>query len=102
MAETAVNPKIKTKNTVSLEEPRKYNVVFMNDSVTSMDFVIQLLKELFGYDNARSFDIMMQVHEQGQAVVATYYYELAEQKALECTYAARRNGYPLDVKIKPA
>ena len=100
MAEVAIKPK--TKNSITTDEPRKYNVVFMNDNVTSMDFVIRLLAALFGYDNARSFEIMMQVHEQGQAVVATYYYELAEQKALECTYAARRNGYPLDVKVKPA
>jgi len=100
MAEVAVKPKI--KNSITTEEPKKFNVVFMNDNVTSMDFVIQLLAEIFGYDNARSFDIMMQVHEQGQAVVATYYYELAEQRALECTYAARRNGYPLEVKVKPA
>lgn len=99
MTETALKPK--TRNTVKLEEPRKFNVVFINDNVTSMDFVIQLLAEIFGYDNARSFDIMMLVHEQGQAVVATYYYELAEQKALECTYASRRNGFPLEVKVQP-
>ena len=99
MAEVAIKPK--TKNSVTVEEPRKYNVVFMNDNVTSMDFVIQLLAEIFGYDHARSYEIMMQVHEQGQAVVATYYYELAEQKALKCTYAARRNGFPLEVKVRP-
>jgi ATP-dependent Clp protease adaptor protein ClpS len=99
MADVAV--KSKTKNSITTEEPKKFNVVFMNDNVTSMDFVIQLLEELFGYDSNTSYGIMMLVHEQGQAVVATYYYELAEQRALECTYAARRNGYPLEVKIKP-
>lgn len=99
MAEVAT--KSKTKNTVLTDEPKKFNVVFLNDNITSMDFVIQLLEELFGYDHARSYELMMQVHEHGQAVVATYYYELAEQRALECTFAARRNGFPLEVKVKP-
>lgn len=99
MAEAAVGTR--TKTATKLEEPRKFNVVFLNDSVTPMDFVVQLIHQQFHYEHARCYELMLAVHEQGQAVVATYHYELAEQKALECTYRARQNGYPLDVKVIP-
>jgi ATP-dependent Clp protease adaptor protein ClpS len=43
----------------------------------------------------------MEVHENGSAVVAVLPYELAEQKGIEVTVAARKNGFPLQVKIEP-
>lgn len=101
MPEVATKSRTSTKQGLKTEEPKKFNVIFINDTVTSMDFVVHLLETKFGYDPESSFDIMMQVHEQGQAIVATYHYELAEQKALECIYLARQHGFPLDVKVKP-
>jgi len=102
MSEVAVKNRTSTKNVIQNDEPKKFNVIFMNDNATPMDFVVQLLVEQFGHDHDRSYDIMMQVHEQGQAVAATYHLEMAEQKSLECIYLARQNGFPLDVKVKPA
>jgi ATP-dependent Clp protease adapter protein ClpS len=32
--------------------------------------------------------------------VATYPYEMAEQKGIEVTLAARNDGYPLEVRIE--
>lgn len=100
MSEAAVKPRTKTSTKLSV--PKKFNVVILNDSVTPMDFVVKLIHQHFYYEHARCYDLMMLIHEQGQAVVATYHYELAEQKALECTYFARQNGYPLEVKVIPA
>lgn len=100
MVEAAARARPKTAT--KLDEPRKFNVMFLNDSVTPMDFVIQLIHQQFHYEHARCYELMLAVHEQGQAMVATYHYEIAEQKALECIYRARQNGYPLDVKVVPA
>jgi len=102
MSEVALKPKTTTRNTNKVEEPKKFNVIFLNDNTTSMDFVIQLLQTQFGYSPERSYEIMMEVHDQGSAVVATLHFEMAEQKALECTYIARQNGFPLEIKVKPA
>ena len=44
--------------------------------------------------------MMVKIHEDGSAVVAVYPYELAEQKGVEVTLAARRDGYPLEVRIE--
>jgi len=100
MPEAAV--KTRSRSTTKREEARRFNVVIINDSITPMDFVVKLIQQHFHYDHARCYDLMMAVHEQGQAVIATYHFELAEQKALECIYTARQNGYPLDVKVVPA
>jgi ATP-dependent Clp protease adaptor protein ClpS len=100
MSEAAV--KTSKKSSTQSVEPKKFNVVIMNDSITPMDFVIDLIRQHFHYDHARCYDLMMQIHEQGQATVATYYFELAEQKALECTYHARRQGFPLEIKVVPS
>ena len=99
---TAAEVKTDTKDVVKVAEPGKYNVIFMNDNVTPMDFVVALLREFFNYDHEKAYDIMLTIHKEGQAVVATYHFEIAEQKALECTFSARQNGYPLEIKVKPA
>ena len=94
--------KADVKSVVKVTEPTKYNVIFENDNVTPMDFVVALLQTLFNYDHEKSYEIMLLIHNEGQAVVGTYHFEIAEQKALECTMTARQNGYPLEVKVKPA
>jgi ATP-dependent Clp protease adaptor protein ClpS len=102
MTEAVVERVKESKTTKRADEPKRYNVIFVNDNSTSMDFVILLLESKFGYDHTKSFQVMMQIHEEGQAIVATYHLELAEQKALECTYVARQNGFPLEVKVRQA
>ncbi len=94
--------KTDTQTVVNVTEPTRFNVIFENDNVTPMDFVVALLQTLFNYDHERAYEIMLMIHRDGQAVVATYHFEIAEQKALECTMSARQNGYPLEVKVKPA
>jgi ATP-dependent Clp protease adapter protein ClpS len=40
------------------------------------------------------------VHEKGSAVVGTYSYEIAEQKAIEANGSSREHGFPLAVKVE--
>lgn len=83
-----------------LAPPSLYNVIFINDNVTTVDFVIAVLVELFDYSEQEALILTQKVHEEGAAVVAIYPYELAEQKALETTLMARNNSFPLMVKIE--
>jgi ATP-dependent Clp protease adapter protein ClpS len=46
-------------------------------------------------------DITYDIHENGSAVVAVLPYEIAEQKGVEITMAARSQNYPLQVKLEP-
>ena len=85
-----------------IPEPLQYNVIYVNDEVTSMEFVIETLLVIINYDQMSAQDITQLIHEQGSAVVATLPYEMAEQQGVEVTLLARNNGYPLAVKLEPA
>jgi ATP-dependent Clp protease adaptor protein ClpS len=82
--------------------PRLYNVIFLNDDVTTVDFVISILNMVFGYDPTDALALAQKIHEDGASIVAIYPYELAEQKALETTLMARNNNFPLIVRIEAA
>lgn len=95
--------KTKQKITAKLDivPPPRYNVVFLNDNVTSMDFVIAVLIELFDHSPESAADLTMRIHEQGQTSVAVLPFEIAESKAVEVTLLARNNNFPLNVKLEP-
>jgi ATP-dependent Clp protease adapter protein ClpS len=42
----------------------------------------------------------MRIHKDGQGVVGSYTHEVAEQKGIEATLAARQENFPLQVKVK--
>ena len=90
----------KTKVDTSLQEPPMYKVIYINDDHTSMEFVIDSLMDYFDYSIVQAQKITEDVHVQGSAVVAVMPYEMAEQKGIEVTVAARSNGYPLQIKIE--
>ena len=98
--ETIVRPKVATNPNIA--EPSLYNVIYMNDDQTSMEFVVESLKVVFNYNEDDAMNITMKIHDEGSAVVATLPYEMAEQKGIEVTLLARNNGFPLNVKLEPA
>jgi len=82
------------------KEPKDYNVVYLNDDVTTFDFVVETLTSIFGYGRDAAEALTIRVHEEESAVVATLPYEMAEQKGIEVTILARHNGFPLQVKVE--
>jgi ATP-dependent Clp protease adaptor protein ClpS len=97
--ENSTLKKIKVNH--DLQPPSKYQVIFMNDDVTAMDFVIAVLNEIFGHSPQSAQELTAKIHIEGSACVGVMSYELAEQKAMETTILARNNSFPLDIKIKP-
>lgn len=55
-----------------------WNVVVWNDPVTLMPYVVMVFRKLFGYDVPTATKLMLQVHEEGRAVVASQPREQAE------------------------
>ena len=97
---TQVSPEAIEESAIRLAIPKKYNVVMLNDNVTPMDFVIQVLMAIFRHDQEKAKELMIEVHEKGRSIVGTYSYEVAEQKSTETVTEASRSGYPLDVIIE--
>jgi len=88
----AVNTKIK--------EPSQTRVIYINDEVTTVEFVVETLKLIFNYDESGANAITQKIHEEGSAIVAVLPHEIAEQKGFEATLLARNNGFPLTVKLE--
>ena len=55
-----------------------WNVIVWNDPVTLMSYVVLVFRRLFGYDHETATKLMLQVHHEGRAVVATQPREQAE------------------------
>jgi ATP-dependent Clp protease adaptor protein ClpS len=65
-----------------------------------MNFVIQVLIEIFRHTDESAEDVTMQVHETGSGIAGVYSFEIAEAKAVEATNLARQNGFPLQIKLE--
>ena len=92
--------KTQTQEKIKLQEPAKYDVILLNDEVTTYDFVIKVLKQIFHKTDEQAMALTKHIHEKGSGVVGTYLYEIAEQKGVETTLLAREEGYPLQVKVQ--
>ncbi len=55
-----------------------WNVIVWNDPVTLMSYMVLVFRRLFGYDLDRATQLMLQVHTEGHAVVASQPREQAE------------------------
>ena len=104
MSDVKILEKDKTEQTVKkdLELPGKYDVIFLNDNHTPMDFVTEVLIQIFKHNKETAEHIMFDVHEKGSGVAGTYSYEIAEQKTAEATMQARQQGFPLAIHIEKA
>jgi ATP-dependent Clp protease adaptor protein ClpS len=95
-----VKPRIQTKT--NIKPPSLFNVIYLNDDTTTMEFVVESLKNIFHHSEETAMEITHRIHEEGSSVVSTLPYEIAEQKGVEATMLARTNGFPLNVKLEPA
>jgi len=85
---------------VTTREPKNWKVIFLNDDSTPMNFVIQVLVEIFRHTEESAEDVTVQVHETGSGIAGVYSFEIAEAKAVEATNLARTNGFPLQIKLE--
>ena len=98
MAKTEIKTTIKPN--LSLVEPPLFKIIYLNDEVTSMEFVVSSLIEYFNYTDDTAVHITENIHSQGSAVVAVLPYEIAEQKGIEVTMSARSQNFPLQIKLE--
>tara|TARA_R110002020_G_scaffold384370_2_gene595367 strand:+ start:209 stop:508 length:300 start_codon:yes stop_codon:yes gene_type:complete len=89
-----------TKEKIKLDEPGLYDVIFLNDNITTQEFVVRVLKQIFNKTQEQADSIMKKIHTDGQGIVGSYVHEVAEQKGIETTLLARQEGMPLQIKVK--
>jgi ATP-dependent Clp protease adaptor protein ClpS len=97
---TATKTKTSSSTRTDIKYPDRFNVIIINDDYTPMEFVIQLLIEVFNKNIEEAKDITIQIHELGKGVAGTYNFEIAEQKVHESTLLSRHNGHPLNIMME--
>ncbi len=80
-------------------KPPLYDVVIHNDDFTTMDFVVMILETVFNKSRDVAMQLMLYVHENGEAVAGTYIYDIARSKADKATMRARAEGFPLQLSV---
>ena len=90
----------RTEDRVTIEPPRKWKVIFFNDDSTPMEYVIQVLMEIFNHTEEHAKEITFAIHTNGRGIAGVYPYEIAEQKASETLGDSRNRGYPLTVELE--
>ena len=61
-----------------LERDRPWIVIVWNDPINLMSYVTLVFQKLFGYGRAEATRLMLQVHNEGKAVVSSGTREKAE------------------------
>ena len=77
-----------------------YTVIIHNDDVTPMNFVVEVLKQIFFLGNDRAAEIMLAAHVKGSAYVQTLPRIEAEKRVQRAHQAAGMQGYPLHFSVE--
>lgn len=93
---------VKELTSSRVKEPKRYQVVMLNDDFTTMEFVVNVLIDIFHKDELAAQTLMLKVHRSGQAVVGIYPYDIAVTKVKAALTRAREEGYPFRMKVEEA
>ena len=80
----------------------QYNIIMWNDEVTTMEFVVRILINMFQKDYPTAESLMFEIHSNGMANVATMPLEQAEFKVDQVHMAASMEEFPFVCTIEPA
>lgn len=98
----AAKEAIRERTDRKVKEPRQYNVLMLNDDFTTMEFVVEVLMDVFHKDEVSAQSIMMNVHKNGQAIVGKYPYDIAVTKVNAALSRARAQGFPFRMTVEEA
>lgn len=95
---------MKTKKSERLDKPepteKLHKVILHNDDITSMEFVILILKSIFDKSEADANKITMQIHHEGLSVAGSYLLGTAKAKLVAVSTMARAHSFPLRCTIE--
>jgi ATP-dependent Clp protease adaptor protein ClpS len=80
MANTTTLPELEEQQEQKTKRQPPYNVILLNDDDHSFEYVIVMLRVLFGYPAEKGYQMAYTVHTQGRVIVLTTTMEHAELK----------------------
>jgi len=93
---------VATQTEKQVKRPPLYKVILHNDDYTTQEFVVHVLQSIFKHTQARAYQLMMQVHQQGYGIAGVYPHEIAETKVMQTTELARQHEFPLKCSLEEA
>jgi len=92
----------KQKDQVKIKKPKQYKVVMYNDDYTTMEFVINVLVNVFNKNLIEAEKIMLDVHEKGKGVAGIYSHDIAITKVYTAMSMAKEQGFPFKLTVEEA
>ncbi len=96
----AVQGQTREKTRINIREPKHYKVIMHNDDFTSMEFVVEILMDIFHKNEPEAERLMLMVHNSGKAAVGAYPYDIAMTKVQTAMARARQEGFPFRLTIE--
>lgn len=84
------------------KRPALYRVVMHNDDFTPMDFVIDILVQVFQRPAAEATQVMLDIHNKGAGTAGIYTYDIAMSKKNQVHRLAEDQRHPLRCTVEPA
>ena len=78
-----------------LKTSKRFDVILLNDDYTTMEFVVEVLRQFFHKEFQAAEAIMLKIHSDGEAVCGTYSYDVAQTKVTQVIDYSRQNDQPL-------
>ena len=91
----------RTRPRTVAKRPPMFKVLLHNDHYTTMDFVVEVLREVFQKPMLEAVNIMLNVHKSGMGLAGVYAAEVAETKIDRVHKLAQEKGFPLKCSMEP-
>lgn len=98
----SIKGETREKTRIDIREPKRYQVIMHNDDFTSMEFVVEILMDIFHKNAMEAERLMLMVHESGKAAVGSYSYDIAVTKVQAATARAKEEGFPFRLTVEEA
>lgn len=96
----AIQNETKERIKSRIREPKRYQVIMHNDDYTPMEFVVEILIDIFHKKEEEANALMLMVHKGGRAAVGTYSYDIACSKLRSALDRAQEQGYPFRMTLE--
>lgn len=93
-----MNPEEATR--VAPRHAPRWRVIGHDDPITTMEFVVDVLRSVFGLSQARAYERMLRIHRSGSAVIGRWGEEEARKRVQRATSKARAQGFPLTFTLE--
>jgi ATP-dependent Clp protease adaptor protein ClpS len=80
--------------------PGIYKVIILNDDFTPMEFVANVIQNVFNKSKDDATRIMLQIHTEGIGICGTFPFEIAETKMNQVLNLAKESQHPLQCIIE--